>query len=108
MAGEKAEVKVVPVTAKGGPALGIEASWIGSQFVMIIADRGLVACGVIDVSIMDRVGAAVAVARGTPERQLIVVDDLLNAKIQDMTERAGSLGVEVGMTGREALDILSV
>lgn len=107
MAGKNAEVKVVPVGAKGGPALGIEASWVDSQFVMIIADKGFVACGVIDVAVMEKVGAAVAVARGTPERQLVVVDDLLNAKIQDMTKNAGSLGVKVGMTGREALDILS-
>ncbi len=108
MAGKKAEVKVVPVNAEGGPALGIEASWVGSQFVMIIADKGFVACGVIDVGVMERAGAAVAVARGTPEKQLVVVDDLLVAKIQAITERAGSLGVVVGMTGREALDILSI
>jgi uncharacterized protein YunC (DUF1805 family) len=107
MAGTNAEVKVVPVTAKGGPALGIEASWVDSQFVMIVADGGLVACGVIDIGVMERAGAAVAVARGTPEKQLVVVDDLLNAKIQDMTEVAASRGVKVGMTGREALDILS-
>jgi uncharacterized protein YunC (DUF1805 family) len=107
MAGKKAEVKVVPVEAKGGPALGIEASWVGSQFVLIIADGGFVACGVIDVAVMDRVEAAVAVARGTPEKQLVVVDDLLNAKIQDMTKKAESLGVKVGMTGKEALEILS-
>lgn len=107
MAGTNAEVKVVPIETKGTPALGIEASWLDSQFVMIILNKGLVACGVIDMAVMERAGAAIAVIRGTPEKSLIVVDDLLSAKIQEVTEKAESLGVKVGMTGREAMDILS-
>jgi uncharacterized protein YunC (DUF1805 family) len=107
MAGTNAEVKVVPVETKGAPALGIEASWLDSQFVMIILNKGLVACGVIDMVVMERAGTAIAVIRGTPEKSLIVVDDLLSAKIQEVTEKADSLGVKVGMTGREAMDILS-
>jgi len=102
-----AEVKTTPVAGKGSPAVGLEVSWIDSQFVMIIAEKGVVACGVIDKGVMERAGAAIAIARGTPQKQLVTVDDLLSAKIQDVTEKAAGYGVTVGMTGREALDILS-
>jgi len=102
-----AEVKTTPVAGKTFPAVGLEVSWTGSQFVMIIAEKGVVACGVIDRDVMERAGAAIAIARGTPEKQLVTVDDLLSAKIQDVTEKAAGYGVKTGMTGREALDILS-
>ena len=101
------EVKTVPVAGKNAPTIGLEVSWTGSQFVMIIANKGVVACGVIDKDVMERAGAAIAIARGTPQKQLVTVDDLLSAKIQDVTEKAAGYGVTVGMTGREALDILS-
>ena len=102
-----AEVKTTPVAGKNSPAVGLEVSWTGSQFVMIIAEKGVVACGVIDKGVMERAGAAIAIARGTPEKQLVTVDDLLSAKIQEVTKKAAGYGVTVGMSGREALDILS-
>jgi len=102
-----AEVKTTPVAGKNSPAVGLEVKWVDSQFVMIIAETGVVACGVIDKDVMERAGAAIAIARGTPQKQLVTVDDLLSAKIQDVTEKAAGYGVANGMTGREALDILS-
>lgn len=101
------EVKVVPVASSGSPALGLEVSWVDSQFVIIITERGLVACGVVDKEVMERTGAAIAIARGTPENPLVTAGDLLSVKIQDVTKKAAELGIEVGMSGREALDILS-
>ncbi|MBN1881651.1 MAG: DUF1805 domain-containing protein [Deltaproteobacteria bacterium] len=102
-----AQVKTLPVAGKHSPAVGLEVSWTDSQFVMIIAEKGVVACGVVDKNVMERAGAAVAIARGTPQKQLVTTDDLLSAKIQDVTEKAAGYGVTIGMSGREALDILS-
>lgn len=100
-------VKTVPVATKSKPAIGLEVSWTDSQFVMIISDGGVVACGVVDKDVMERVGAAIAIARGTPEKQLVTTADLLSAKIQDVTKKAYDYGVRVGMTGQQALSILS-
>ena len=100
-------VKTVPVVTKSKPAIGLEVSWKDSQFVMIIADGGVVACGVVDKDVMERVGAAIAIARGTPEKQLVTTGDLLSAKIQDVTKKAYDYGVRIGMTGQQALFILS-
>ncbi len=98
------EIKTVPVAAGGKTAQGLMVSWDGGQFVMIIAEKGVVSCGVVDKVVMERFDAAVAIARGTPEKPLRTVEDLLGAKIADVTQKASSaFGVEVGMKGEDAL-----
>lgn len=81
----------------------IEASWDGGQFVLIVAPRGLVACGIVDPVVMNRFGAAIAVARGTPAHPLRTSDDLLSARIVEATDAAQALGITAGMSGAEAL-----
>ncbi len=100
-------VKVVPVMAKSTPAMGLEVKWDDCQYVMIVTAKGLVSCGVVDMEVMGRAGAAITVSRGTPENPLVTVDDLLNARVMDVTEKAATYGITVGITGREALELLS-
>ena len=89
-----------------GSATGLSVEWEGGQFVVIVAEKGLVACGAIDVKVMDEFDAVVAVAKGKPEAPLKTPDDLLGAKIIDATSKAKEYGVTVGMSGREALEKL--
>lgn len=98
------EIKTVPVSAGGKTAQGLMVSWDGGQFVMIVAEKGVVSCGVIDKAVMERFDAAIAIARGTPEKPLRTVEDLLAARIADVTKKAASsFGVDIGMSGQEAL-----
>ena len=90
-----------------GNAEALEVDWEGGQFVMIVAEKGVLSCGVVDDQVMNRFGAAVAIARGTPENPLVTPDDLLGAKVADVTDEAAARGVEIGMTGAEALAKLS-
>jgi uncharacterized protein YunC (DUF1805 family) len=48
----------------------------------------------------------VAIARGTPLKPLVEPEDLLDAKIVDATPQAKALGIQVGMIGREAVELL--
>jgi uncharacterized protein YunC (DUF1805 family) len=66
----------------------------------------LVGCGIYDVKTAGEFGQAVAIARGTPQKPLVEPEDLFDAKIVDATPRALELGVRLGMTGREAVEIL--
>jgi uncharacterized protein YunC (DUF1805 family) len=100
-------IQITPLHSESTPAHGIEVAWRDSQFVMVVTDKGLVACGVVDKDVMERAGAAIAIARGTPDHPLVTIDDLLSATIQDVTAKAAQYGVTVGMTGREALAELS-
>ena len=74
--------------------------------MLIVAPKRLVACGVVDPDVMNQFGAAVAVARGTPEQPLVTTNDLLSAKIVEATDAAASLGIVPGMTGEAALKCL--
>jgi len=100
-------ITVKPLLAKNTAASALEVAWRDSQFVLVVTDKGLVACGVVDKEVMERAGAAIAIARGTPEKPLVTVDDLLAATTVDVTAKAAAYGVTTGMTGREALEALS-
>ena len=100
-------IQTTPVETPSGIAEGLEVSWDGGQFVMIIGEHGVLSCGVVDDKVMTRFGAAVAIARGTPENPLVTPNDLLAAKVADVTDEAAEKGVTVGMTGADALAKLS-
>jgi len=90
----------------GGRASGVSVQWEGGQFVFIVAERGLVGCGIFSVEVMDEFDMAGAIAKGTRERPLVVPEDLLGAEMVDVSEKACNMGIEVGMTGAQALEVL--
>ena len=96
-------IQTTPIETPAGIAESLEVSWDGGQFVMIIGEHGVLSCGVVDEKVMTRFGAAVAIARGTPDNPLVTPDDLLTAKVADVTDEATARGVTVGMSGAEAL-----
>ena len=75
-----------------GDALGCSYRW-----------PGVIGCGLYDCSIATHFGMVVAIARGTPQRPLVEPEDLLEARIAEVSEAAAGMGVVVGMTGDEAL-----
>lgn len=86
-----------------GDVLGCSYRWPGGQYCAIHTDRGIVGCGIYDCETASRFGMAVAIARGTPEIPLVEPEDLLVARIVEMSQPAAELGIAVGMTGAEAL-----
>jgi uncharacterized protein YunC (DUF1805 family) len=95
-----------PIQFKNGCAIGISNRWHQGQYCVILTEAGLVGCGIYDVKTAGEFGQAVAIARGTPQNPLVEPEDLFDAKIVDATPRARELGVQVGMTGREAVELL--
>ena len=89
-----------------GECLGSSFRWPGGQYCAIHTDRGIVGCGIYDCRIASQFGYAVAIARGTPTHPLCDPEDLLEAVIVDLSDAASSMGVQKGMTGREALMIM--
>lgn len=100
-------IHITNLGTNNSSAMGLEVSWEGDQFVMIVAKKGLVSCGIIDCALMEKFEAAIAVARGTPEKPLVTADDLLSAQIVEVTKKAAEFGIKTGMKGVEALEKLS-
>jgi uncharacterized protein YunC (DUF1805 family) len=95
-----------PLQFKNGCAIGLSNRWRQGQYCVILTEAGLVGCGIYDVKTAAEFGQAVAVARGTPQKPLVDPEDLFDAPIVDATPQAKALGVQVGMTGREAVELL--
>jgi uncharacterized protein YunC (DUF1805 family) len=95
-----------PIQFKNGCAIGISNRWNKGQYCMILTEAGLVGCGIYDTKVAGEFGQAVAIARGTPAKPLVNPEDLFEAKIVEATPLAKQYGVQVGMTGREAVELL--
>src|SRR6516164_8854454 len=95
-----------PLQFKNGCAIGISNRWQKGQYCMILTEAGLVGCGIYDVKTAAEFGQAVAIARGTPQKPLVDPEDLFEARIVDLTPQARALGIQPGMTGREAVELL--
>ena len=99
-------VNIREISTINGNAKGIEASWDSGQWVAIICNKGMVGCGAFDVKLMEEHEQVIAVAHGSVDHHLVTCEDLLSAKIGGVTKLAKSLGVTVGMSGKEAVETL--
>jgi uncharacterized protein YunC (DUF1805 family) len=89
-----------------GTAVGVSVRWNQGQYCSILTPAGIVGCGIYDMKTPAEFGQAIAIARGTPAQPLVEPEDLLAAKIVDCTPKAKSFGIEIGMTGREAVELM--
>ena len=87
-----------------GCAIGISNRWRQGQYCSILTAAGIVGCGIYDLATAAEFGQAIAIAKGTPAKPLVEPEDLLDAKIVGVTPQAQALGVEIGLTGREAVE----
>jgi uncharacterized protein YunC (DUF1805 family) len=95
-----------PLQFKNGCAIGISNRWHKGQYCVIMTQAGLVGCGIYDVKTAAEFSQAVAIARGTPQRPLVNPEDLLDARIVEATPQAKGLGIQIGMLGREAVELM--
>lgn len=89
---------------EGGTAIGISNRWQGGQYCAILTNAGIVGCGIYSMETPAKFGQAIAIAKGTPAQPLTEPEDLFDAKIVEATPQALTLGVAIGMTGREAAE----
>src|SRR4029077_15804484 len=95
-----------PIQFRNGCAIGISNRWRKGQYCTILTEAGLVGCGIYDVKTAAEFGQAVAIERGTPQPPLVHPEDLFEARIVDATPQARQLGIQIGMTGKEAVELL--
>lgn len=89
---------------ENGTAVGISNRWHQGQYCSVLTKAGIVGCGIYDLETPAEFGQAIAIAKGTPENPLVEPEDLFDAKIVGLTPKAASFGIDLGMTGREAIE----
>lgn len=94
-------IDVAELKVDGKNCLGLRVDLPSSPapLVLIIAVKGFVMCGFLNIEAAERLNVAAAVVSGVKS-----FDDVLNAQIKAVTSKAKGLGVETGMKGSEAVN----
>ena len=92
LAGKQARGYVIPL----GPV----------NLVLVVTDLGMVGCGAFDVMALSSFGYPAARVRPSKGSSIASFEDLLNGIVKEANPAAEKRGVRMGMSGRQALDLL--
>ena len=107
--GEPAESKVLSDADSERVPPAVDAFWngftresiqLGHTLLIVKGSKGVAGCAYLNIDTFERFGEACAII---PAGDL---DKMLGAKVSAVTSQAKALGIEVGMSGREALELL--
>jgi uncharacterized protein YunC (DUF1805 family) len=93
---ESVEVRAI------GSATGVRAELQNAVFLLVIGARGYIMCGYLDMATAEKKGDAACMVTNVKS-----FGDVLNSGIVSVSSKARELGVREGMSGRDALDLLS-
>lgn len=91
---------------ENGTAIGLSHRWHQGQYCSILTAAGIVGCGIYALDTPAEFGQAIAIAKGTPKQPLCEPEDLFDALIVGCTPQAKAYGIELGMSGRQAVELL--
>jgi uncharacterized protein YunC (DUF1805 family) len=89
------------IELENGTAIGFSYQMQKAPLVLINADRGFVMCGYLDLETATTLGDVAVKVKGVK-----TFEDVLKAPVVGATPSAISLGVKLGMTGKEALELM--
>jgi len=80
-------------------ALGVNLELLNANIIVIRAKKGYVMCGYLSMETANRLGDIAAKVKGVKN-----FDELLKAKVVEVSEKAKENDIKEGMNGREALE----
>ncbi|MCP4649390.1 MAG: YunC family protein [PVC group bacterium] len=72
-----------------------------AKLILAAAPKGFVMCGYLDISVAEKLNDVACVVSGVAS-----VEELLAKPIVKLTPRAEQMGISLGISGREALEIM--
>lgn len=92
-------ISVMSVRVYDKTCLGVRVELPGSPpLLLVVAEKGFVMCGFLNVDVAEKLGVAAAVVSGVKS-----FEEVLNANVKATTSKAEALGVSVGMKGVDTL-----
>jgi len=83
----------------GKACLGVRIELPDSPpLLLVVAEKGFVMCGFLNVDAAEKLGVVAAMVSGVKTSE-----DVLSAQVKAVTSKAKTLGIDVGMTGVDAL-----
>ncbi|KXS44528.1 MAG: hypothetical protein AWU59_465 [Methanolobus sp. T82-4] len=92
---------VEKIELDNGSAIGLSMQMQSAPLLLIKADKGFVMCGYLDMEAATALGDVAVKVKGVN-----TFEDVLEAFVVGATQEAINLGIKVGMTGREALELM--
>ena len=80
-------------------ALGVNLELLNANIIVIRAKKGYVMCGYLSMETANRLGDIAAKVKGVKN-----FDELLKAKVVEVSDKAKENGIKEGITGKEALE----
>ncbi len=94
-------MEIEKIELENGSAIGLCFQMQVAPLLLIRADKGFVMCGYLDMETADGLGDVAVKVKGVN-----TFDDVLDAAVVGATQAAIHLGIKLGMTGREALELM--
>jgi len=94
-------IKLQKIKINGKEAEGVSVNTENTFVLIIKAKKGFLGCGYFDVNTANKVGDAAAIVTGVK-----TFDDMLNANVIKVSEKAKELGIKEGMKGKDALKLM--
>jgi uncharacterized protein YunC (DUF1805 family) len=85
-----------------GSATGVRVKLPNADFLLVLGSKGYIMCGYLNMASAEKKGDAAAMVTGVSS-----FEDVLAARIVSVSSGGKALGVREGMTGKDALAILS-
>ena len=95
---EIGSVETKNIKINGKNAVGVKVDLEGAPLLLIIAPKGYVMCGYLNLETAEKFGQVAAIVTGVKS-----FDDVLSAKVVKLTMKAKELEIKEGMVGRDAL-----
>jgi uncharacterized protein YunC (DUF1805 family) len=76
------------------------------NLVFVVTDKGLVGCGAFDVAALNTFSYPAARVKSKSGKPIATIHDLLEGVVKDANAEAARLGINIGMSGREALELM--
>lgn len=87
------------IQLKSGIALGVKVDLPKAPIVIITAPKGFAMCGYLNMESVNKTGEVAVRVTGVR-----TFEDILGAKVANVSEKAKELGIAEGITAREALE----
>jgi len=95
------EVRDIKFKENVGTAISQKDAVSGKSLIAIFGSNGFIMCGLLDMNAADKLGMVAAKVSGVNS-----IDELLEKKVVAITNNAEKLGVSLGISGLEALEIM--
>ncbi len=77
-----------------------------TNLVFVATDKGMVGCGAFDVAALNNFNYPAAKVKSQSGKPIATIEDLLEGIVKEANAEAARLGITIGMSGREALELL--